>query len=232
MPSNLPLLEEAVHKLQQLVDEVVFVGGATLDLMITDPGASPVRTTIDVDVIVEIMTYADYVITFSERLRALGFSEDMREEAPRCRWVHHGLTLDVMPLNEAVLGFSNRWYRGAMEAAQTLTLPKGTQIRVISAPYFLGTKLEAFRGRGEKDYFASRDLEDFVAVLEGRQTILAEIEAAPQELRAYLQNATRDLLAEARFVDALPGYLPGDPISQQRIEIVLRNLRSLADQAK
>ena len=64
MPSNLPLLEEAVHKLQQLVDEVVFVDGATLDLMITDPGASPVRTTTDVDVIVEIMTYADYVITF------------------------------------------------------------------------------------------------------------------------------------------------------------------------
>jgi len=36
--------------------------------MITDPAAAAVRTTYDVDVIAEIISYADYVI-FSERLR-------------------------------------------------------------------------------------------------------------------------------------------------------------------
>jgi hypothetical protein len=229
MASNLALLEDAVRKLKHLVDEVVFVGGSTLDLMITDPAASPVRSTTDVDVIVEIMTYADYVVTFSDRLRALGFSEDMREGAPPCRWTNDALTLDVMPLDEAVLGFSNRWYRGAMAEAQKMALPSEAWIRVISGPYFLGTKLEAFLGRGAEDYFASRDLEDFVAVLEGRPAILDEVNSAPIELRRFIQEVTRDLLAKPRFLDALPGYFPGDAISQQRIAIVLRNLRSLAE---
>jgi predicted nucleotidyltransferase len=229
MASNLALLEDAARKLKHLVNEVVFVGGSTLDLMITDPAASPVRPTTDVDIIVEIMTYADYVVAFSERLRALGFAEDMREGAPPCRWTHHALTLDVMPLDEAVLGFSNRWYQGAMAEAQEVTLPDGQRIRVISGPYFLGTKLEAFRGRGAEDYFASRDLEDFVAVLEGRPTILEEVAAAPLGLRQFLREGTARLLTKPRFLDALPGYFRGDSISQQRIVIVLRTLKALAE---
>jgi hypothetical protein len=61
--------------LGKLLDEVVFVGGSTLDLIVTDEAAAPIRGTVDVDVIAEITTYPDYVV-FSERLRELGFSED------------------------------------------------------------------------------------------------------------------------------------------------------------
>jgi hypothetical protein len=53
-------------------------------------------------------------LAFGERLRALGFLEDTSEGAPLCRWVHSGTILDVMPLDEKILGFSNRWYRAAM----------------------------------------------------------------------------------------------------------------------
>jgi hypothetical protein len=69
---NLELLLETARHLRPLLDEVVFVGGCTTALLITDLGAAAVRTTYDVDVIVEITSYADYAI-FSERLRALGF---------------------------------------------------------------------------------------------------------------------------------------------------------------
>jgi hypothetical protein len=41
MPSNLPLLEEAAAKLKHLLLEVVFAGGSTLDLMVTDQGLGP-----------------------------------------------------------------------------------------------------------------------------------------------------------------------------------------------
>src|ERR1700692_3082576 len=75
MPNNQALLEDAAAKLKGLLDEVVFVGGSTLELMITDAGAAPVRGTVDVDVIAEITTYADYVV-FSDRLRTLGFREE------------------------------------------------------------------------------------------------------------------------------------------------------------
>jgi hypothetical protein len=112
--SNLELLEDAAAKLKELVSEVVFVGGATLDLIVTDEAAGPVRGTTDVDVIAEIATYRDYV-SFALRLRECGFSEDLRENAPLCRWVHGNLTLDVMPLDEKVLGFSNIWYPGSLK---------------------------------------------------------------------------------------------------------------------
>jgi len=82
--------------------------------------------------------------------------------------VNADLTLDVMPLDGSVLGFSNIWYRGALKAAQPARLPSGAVIRLITAPYFLGTKMEAFRGRGARDFFGSHDLEDFIAVIEGR----------------------------------------------------------------
>jgi hypothetical protein len=45
---NLPLLEDAVHKLAPFLDEIVFVGGITLGLLITDKAAAPIRGKNDV----------------------------------------------------------------------------------------------------------------------------------------------------------------------------------------
>ena len=47
MSRNLFLLETAAVRLGDLLREVVFVGGATLDLMVSDEGAAPVRPTTD-----------------------------------------------------------------------------------------------------------------------------------------------------------------------------------------
>ena len=76
---NFELLEEAATKLVPFLEEVVFVGGITLGLLITDHAAAPIRATNDVDIIAEIITYMDY-IAFSKRLRANGFMEDMGED--------------------------------------------------------------------------------------------------------------------------------------------------------
>ena len=213
---NFPLLEDAVRRLAPFLDEIVFVGGVTLGLLITDAAAAPIRGTTDVDVIAEIVTYADY-IAFSERLRQAHFTEDT---ALTCRWHNGSLTLDVLALNKEVLGFTNICYEPALRHPSTVSLPGGEMIRVISAPFFLGTKMEAFRGRGRMDYQASHDLEDFVAVIEGRETILQEILKAPQDLRDYLADAARALLEESRFLDVLPGFvLDGDrvPLIRERI---------------
>jgi hypothetical protein len=229
MPNpNLELLEMAAERLRPLLPEIVFVGGCATGLLIDDPGAAPVRGTYDVDVIAEIASYAEYT-EFSDRLRAVGFQEDAREGAPLCRWQHGDLTLDVMPLDPKILGFSNRWYPDALGAAEEVRLPGGPTVRAITAPYFLGTKLEAFRGRGGGDYFASHDLEDFMAVVDGRSTLFAEMELAPPELRAYVGEAVRALLGEPRFLDALPGYLLPDEASQARVGQLRGKLRRLAE---
>lgn len=164
---NIQQLIAAARLLKPVIDEVVFVGGCTTGLFISDPGAGSVRPTYDVDVITEITSYEDYVV-FSDRLRKLNFEEDTSEGAPVCRWLNGDTTLDVMPLDEKILGFSNRWYKDAMDQAQVRKLEADLQIRVVTAPYFCATKIEAFRGRGKGDYLASHDLEDLITVVDGR----------------------------------------------------------------
>ena len=221
---NLPLLEDAVRKLAPFLDEIVFVGGVTLGLLITDKAAAPIRGTNDVDVIAEIVTYADY-IAFSERLREAHFTEDEGEHPLTCRWHNAGLTLDVLALNEEVLGFTNIWYEPALRHASTVSLPGGDAIRVITAPFFLGTKMEAFRGRGRMDFQASHDLEDFVAVIEGRETIVQEIAESPRDLQHYLADAAKALLAESRFLDALPGFV----LDSERVPLIHKRIASIAN---
>lgn len=224
---NLELLELTAEALRPLLSEIAFVGGCVTALHITDPAAAPVRITRDVDVISEITSYSEYV-AFSERLRGLGFEEDAGEGAPLCRWRRSGLIVDVMPLDEKILGFSNRWYAGALRSATLIQLESGLSLKVAPAPHFLATKLEAFRGRGKGDYFASHDLEDLIAVIDGRESIVDDVTAAPVELRAFMAEGIRSFIADPRFLDALPGFLLPDEASQGRLTHLFDRLGTLA----
>ena len=144
---NRALFESVVHLLVPVLDELVFVGGGTTGLFITDPAAGGIRPTQDVDAIVDVTSYAKYA-ALSERLRALGLAEDATPDAPLCRWRRDDLIVDVMPVDEHVLGFSNRWYPAAIETAQTIDIG-GHLVRVVTPTLFLATKLDAFHGRGE-----------------------------------------------------------------------------------
>jgi hypothetical protein len=72
---SIELLERAAVALGSLLDEVVFVGGATVTLWITDPAAPAPRPTKDVDVVVEVASRTA-LHDFEARLRAQGFAED------------------------------------------------------------------------------------------------------------------------------------------------------------
>lgn len=224
---NLELLTSVARLLRPLLDDLVFVGGCTTALLITDPAAAEVRPTYDVDSIAEITSYAEYA-AFSERLRQLGFMEDQSEGSPICRWAHGEIRLDVMPTDERILGFSNRWYKSAMGSAQRVQLGNDLAIRVVTAPLFVGTKLEAFKGRGKNDYFASHDLEDVIAVIDGRPALLDEVQRAPQDLRQYIRVEMRRLVVQQEFMDALPGYLLPDAASQARLGPLLKTLRAMS----
>jgi hypothetical protein len=225
--SNLDQLIEAARALQPLLRELVFIGGCVTGLLITDEAAGDPRSTLDVDAIAEITSYGEYV-EFGERLHALGFREDTSDGAPLCRWVHHRTILDVMPLDEEILGFSNRWYKAAMESSVARTLSTDLEIRIITAPLFIATKLEAFEGRGKEDFLGSHDLEDLVSVIDGREVLVTEVLAAKNDLRAYIQKTIGRMLDDRTFLDALPGFLFPDSASQARISTVLKRLQALA----
>lgn len=225
---NLVILELAVDRLGPLVDELVFLGGCATGLLMTDPAAPPIRATQDVDVITGVASLSAYH-RLSARLRKQGFREDQRPEAPICRWTAPGVLLDVMPTKTEILGFGNPWYPAALEAALPITLPSGKIIRMVTAPHFLATKLAAFDGRGRNDYSMSHDMEDVVAVLDGRQEVITDIAQADPVLRAHLAVRFQKLLKDNRFVEALPGHLPGDEGSQARMPLLLERMQGIAN---
>src|SRR4029079_12886803 len=96
----------------------------------------------DVDVVANVATNAAY-FQLVDRLRALGFAEDTREGAHRFRWTISGVTVDIMP-SEPDLGLPNRWYSEAIANTEGAVVATALPVRVISAPYFIATKLEAF----------------------------------------------------------------------------------------
>lgn len=225
---NIALLEVVAERLgDDLRDEMVFVGGAVAGLLITDPAMPTIRPTEDVDLLCQAVVLADYH-RVEQALRVRGFVQDMRPQAPICRWQVDSVVVDVMPPLEEILGFANRWYPLALETAAPVTLPSGRPIRLITAPVFLATKLEAFDGRGQGDFLFSHDLGDLFAVVDGRDALLEECRVSPHDLKVYLAARFRGLLAQPAFMDALPGHLPGDAASQERLPELQAKLQEIA----
>lgn len=218
---NIELLELAESALGELVDQVVFVGGATVGLWITDPVAPPLRPTDDVDVVVEVATRGAFH-EFERKLRAVGFRED-QESGVICRWRQResGLILDAMPSQAEILGFENVWQAAAIPHAVECELPSGATIRAAAPVYMLAMKLEAFKGRGNGDFLGSRDFGDIVTLIDGRAELPGEVAEADADARAYIAQEMRRLLAERRFMDGLAGAMRGDQASQERIEVVV-----------
>jgi hypothetical protein len=226
---NVVMLELVARRLgADLCSQFAFVGGAIVGLLITDPANPSIRSTEDVDIVAEVLALSGYH-RIEKALRQRGFNQDMSADAPICRWKVEGVTVDVMPTLEDILGFANRWYPLCVATADPLELPNGVRIRVIQAPVFIGTKIEAFHGRGGGDYLFSHDMGDIISVVDGRDSLLGECEQMPQELRAYLAHQFSTLRADRRFIDALPGHLPGDAMSQSRLADLESKIQQLAN---
>jgi predicted nucleotidyltransferase len=220
---NLAKLELVAGALGALREQLVFVGGCAVDLLLTDPAAAPNRITFDVDLVARVEALSGYHALEAQFAR-LGFKRDMAQDAPVCRWRYDNLEVDLMPMDPGVLGFANRWYPVAMQTARAVTLPSGLSIRLISAPAFIATKFEAFADRGRGDLLGSHDLEDIVSVVDGRPELVSEITEAGSELRHYLVVQCRLLLDMPRFMDALPGMVFPDDSLPERVKLLALRL--------
>ena len=224
-PEAIRAIDTVARQLGELRDRVVFIGGVVRGLLITDTAVQGSRATKDVDVIAAgIATTAEYYTQIHSKLQSLGFEVDTSEGAPLCRWKLNELIVDVMPPVSDVLGFSNRWYLHAVDTAVRVAIPtadrEAVEIRLVTGPSFLATKLEAFAGRGKDDYVESHDVEDIVAVVDGRPSLVEEVEREPAELREYVAGELQRHLARG-LADAVPGHLAGDEASQRRVPLVM-----------
>ncbi len=210
-----------------LCEQVVFVGGCAAGLLVTIERAQVIRPTDDVDIVANVLSTQDYH-ALEKQLRAKGFTQEMAADAPICRWRYQGVAVDVMPTDEKILGFANKWYPLAIEHAIRFKLDDETSIRLISAPVFIATKFEAFAGRGKGGMLLSHDMEDIITVIDGRPSIIVEIKMTPRVLQEYIAEKLNGLLANDEFLSVIPAYLPGDAASQARLPLLEAKLRELA----
>jgi hypothetical protein len=107
-------------------------------------------------------------------------------------------------------------------------LPSAATIRAASPGYLLATKVEALNGRGHEDFLGSRDFGDMIALIDGREELVTEVQQAEPELRAYLAGELGRLRVHPRFREGVFGALRADFASQARAEAaVLPRLEQL-----
>ena len=170
-------LRTVAQMLAGLGQDVVFVGGATVSLYIDAPTATDVRPTDDVDVVVELASYGSYS-ALDARLRQLGFQNDI-SSGVICRYQVQGITVDIMPTDSAVVGFTNRWYADGFRSAMAYALDEQTRIKLFTLPYFVASKWEATKGRGGHDLRWSTDFEDIIFVLDQATDAAMQLQQAP-----------------------------------------------------
>lgn len=228
---NLAMLREVAQRIESLLPRLAFLGGVVVDLFVTEPTARPSRATKDVDVVIDLVHYGQYTETLRDELVQFGLEEDMTTGAPRCRWRFKDIPrqiVDIMPTRGDVLGFSTEWYPEAFQSAKPFQLPGGPLIRLVTPPYFLATKLTAFHDRGRQDPMISHDLEDIIAVVDGRASLVMELQAAPPGVRAFVAAAWRGLLETGGVPALLEAHLGPDEGSQARAGLVLARIEAMS----
>ncbi len=221
----LHMLETVAEALgEDLRQRLVFVGGCTTALFVTDPVTlEDVRATDDVDLIVDLAGYGEWA-RLQDQLRQRGFSESPDDDVI-CRMRLGALKVDFMPDDKEILGFTNRWYARGIETAVTRSLPSGRDIRLLTPALFVATKLEAYLGRGRNDPLGSHDLEDILIVVDGREELAAEVCAADEDIRDFIAAKLRTLQAHDDFDSFLEGNIRGP---DGRTEIVRTRLSAMA----
>ena len=183
---NLALVAQVAEGLKELREKMVFIGGAVVSLYTDDPAADEIRPTTDIDMTINLANYAEWA-KMQERLAELEFYPDPQGQSI-CSYKFQNIAIDIMPADDSSIGVSNKWYKPGFKYLQQMELPEGISINILPAPYFLATKLEAFKDRGGNDFYGSHDFEDIIYLLDNRTTIVEEILAADDDVRQYIKQ--------------------------------------------
>lgn len=222
---NLATLEIVVTHLEELANDFVFVGGAMVGLYIKDKAVPGVRVTLDIDCIVEVISRVEYY-SIVEKLNTKGFRVDASTNIT-CRYKKGELILDVMPTDEKILGFTNQWYVDGVRNKVKTEIGNNLFISIFSVPYFIASKLEAFKGRGNNDLQGSHDIEDIVTVFDGDPEISTAIRTSPSGVREYLKNEIGHLLGDEDFKSCIEGHISDRLNISNRKNVILRRMEEI-----
>lgn len=222
--TNYERLKQIAEALGELSDEVVFVGGAVIQLYSSDPAALNPTTTYDVDCVVDVTTYQGYR-AFERRLFLKRFQNDISEGAPICRYLYKGEKVDFMPKVDTGIGESNRWYPKGIQFKRLCRLDDDTAIFIMPVPLFLASKLDALHSRGGEDYRGEKDFEDIVFVLNSCDHLIDALESlGDSEVKEYLQTEFTNMINRVNIKEEIDCSL----LDEGRVEYVYEQMVAIS----
>ena len=75
----------------------------------------------------------------------------------------------------------------------------------------------------------SHDIEDIVALLDGRPAIVVDVRDADEVVKNAIEQQFSILIKNERFLESIPGHLPGDAASQPRLPLIMERVGALAN---
>jgi len=205
---NILLIQEVASGFGELLENIAFIGGTVAQVYVNDPGATDIRPTLDVDCVVSTSTINTYY-NLEKKLRSMGFKNDTTSGSPICRWIYNGIIVDIMPTDEEILGFGNKWYVNGFKNKVSLLLPNGATIFVFPIEYYLATKIDAVKNRGGNDLRLSHDFEDIIYLFDNNIDIIQNINKSnDEELKIFLKNYLKELLDDINIEEAIKCALP------------------------
>lgn len=185
--------------------QFVFAGASILPLLLNDPAAQPPRFTVDVDAVVDVLSYGQWE-RLQSRLRDCGLLVRGNPDIGKtriCLFHLDDIEVDIMPVRLQAILPPSRMLELGFEFAEPHQLPGDLEILALSGPCLLAAKLEAFAERGARDPAMSKDLDDIVAILDRRLDIGHEISTAPAEVRLFIAAGMRNLLRDGQALDVV-----------------------------
>ncbi len=220
MNTNTARLKDIAIILGEIKDEVVFIGGATVGLYIDDKAAPTPQPSEDIDCVVEIASYGEWS-DFEAKLRHKGFQDfDISgndKDPPTCRKYILGIKVDFMPVEEAVLGYGNPWFKKGLKNSIKIKLDE-IQVNIFKIEYFVATKLKAFNDRGlTGDIRFSQDLEDLTELIDGVTGFELEISRSDKIVKNFISDELKKILANKEvYKEAMYGFLSYDDPNTRR----------------
>lgn len=212
-------LARVARALGALRERIVFIGGAIAPLFHTERTIGRPRATKDVDGVCMTLSYSEHG-ALQDEMRNLGFKEAIGIGAHAHRWRSpQDDVFDLVPIGNMLGATGQEWDVRAIESANAMQLDESLSIRIPSAPAFLALKWAAFDDRGSADPHRSDDLEDILALVVSRPSIVDEVAQADSRVRAFVVERFTMFSRNPSREDLLAACLNGaiDPAAAMKI---------------
>lgn len=218
----LGVLKRAAVALEELNDQVAYVGGVVVGVYADDIAADDVRPTKDIDLIVNISS-SSKLEDFRKELAKKRIFPDA-ESKVICRFKFEDILIDVMSTKEIDWAPANPWFAPGFENLIKFNLDEVT-IKILPVAYFLAAKFEAFSNRG-RDARTSPDFEDIVYILDNRIELVTEINSSPNDVKKYLKEELKKLVENDDLHEAIIGHLYYET-SLDRFDMIIDKLTEI-----